>query len=100
MTVYYEHKPDEPLSQSQLKMLEELKNSSAEPDDDCPELSEEQLRAAVRKKRAARRDRTVTLNISQQALDNAQLLGEGYTDILGGILEKLLQNKDMRKKLL
>lgn len=43
MIIRKEISPDTPLTEEQKKMLEALRDIPAEPDDDCPELTTEQL---------------------------------------------------------
>lgn len=84
-----------PLTNSQKKMLSALETRLVTPDEDCPELTEEQLskfRRIAEENRAERRKQTVTLRISQQALRQAKSLGKGYTSVLARILEDALND--------
>ena len=89
-----------PLSEEQKKMLESLKNRTAQPDEDCPELTDEQLSQMMRvseQRREERRKQTVTLRLSPQALHTAKSLGKGYTSVLSRILESALTNPELIK---
>lgn len=58
---------NKPLTDEQKKMLEELKTRPVTPDDDCPELTAEQLKQFAHvseKNREERRKQTVTLRLS------------------------------------
>ena len=66
-----------PLTEAQEKMLEELALRQAAPDNEFPELTQEQLR------------------LSPQALSKARSLGKGYTSVLSRILENALNNPDV-----
>lgn len=44
MTVTYTRQPGTPLTPEQIKRLDELKNRPIVFDEDCPEMTEEQLR--------------------------------------------------------
>ena len=94
---------NEPLTEEQKHMLEMLKTRPAEPDEDCPELTEEKL-AEMKKIAEARREerkkQTVTLRLSPQALKTAKSLGKGYTSVLSRILENALTNEELIKQYL
>lgn len=90
----------EPLTDEQKKMLEKLKTKPVQPDDDCPELTSEQLSQMVRiseLNREERKKQTVTLRLSPQALRTAKSLGKGYTSVLSRILESALSDADVIK---
>ena len=76
---------NKPLTPSQVEMLTALASRPVTPDEDCPELTPEQL-AQFRRISAANREerckQTVTLRLSPQALKRAKSLGKGYTSIL------------------
>ena len=89
-----------PLNDDQKKMLENLKNRPAVPDEDCPELTDEQLSQMLKvseQRREERRKQTVTLRLSPQALRTAKSLGKGYTSVLSRILESALTDSDLIK---
>lgn len=88
---------NEPLTAEQRKMLDALAARPAVPDEDCPELTAEQLaqfKAISAANRASRCKQTVTLRLSPQALKKAKSLGKGYTSVLSRILENALNNPD------
>jgi uncharacterized protein (DUF4415 family) len=89
-----------PLTADQKKMLEALKEKAVHPDEDCPELTEEQLDQMVRvseMRREERRKQTVTLRLSPQAVRTAKSLGKGYTSVLSRILESALTDTELIK---
>lgn len=89
-----------PLTDEQKKMLEELKTRPVTPDEDCPELTAEQLKKFARvseKNREERRKQTVTLRLSPQAVRTAKSLGKGYTSVLSRILENALTDAELIK---
>ena len=91
---------NEPLTDEQKKMLEELKIRPVTPDDDCPELTAEQLKQFARvseKNREERRKQTVTLRLSPQAIRTAKSLGKGYTSVFSRILENALKDAELIK---
>lgn len=88
------------LSAEEIKMLEILKKSPAVPDEECPELTDEQLSRlarATREQRQENRKQTVSVRLSPQALKKAQSLGKGYTSILSRILESALNDNETIK---
>ena len=88
----------QPLAPSQVEMLHNLASSPISPDEDCPELTMDQL-AQFRRISAANREerckQTVTLRLSPQALRRAKSLVKGYTSVLSRILESALENPDI-----
>lgn len=87
-------------TEEQIKMLENAAKLPILPDDDCPELSEEDLRQFARisnENREERRKQSVTLRLSPQALRKARSLGKGYTSVLSRILENALNDNDTIK---
>ena len=91
---------NEPLTDEQKKMLEELKTRPVTPDEDCPELTAEQLKQFARvseKNREERRKQTITLRLSPQAIRTAKSLGKGYTSVLSRILENALTDSELIK---
>ena len=93
----------EGLSMEQIKMLTKMENSPIEFDEDCPELTDEELKQFRRvsaENRVDRNKQTVTLRLSPQALKKARSLGKGYTSVLSRILENALNdNETIRKNL-
>ncbi len=91
------------LSDEELKMMEVLKKSPAVPDENCPELTDEQLRQLAKisqAKRQENRKQTVSVRLSPQAMEKAQSLGKGYTSVLSRILESALSDNETIKHFL
>lgn len=100
MTIRKEIDLNKPLTAEQKQMLETLKTRPVQPDEDCPELTSEQLSQLVRvseMRRDERRKQTVTLRLSPQALKTAKSLGKGYTSVLSRILESALTDTELIK---
>ena len=92
-----------PLTDAQKQMLERLKDRPVQPDEDCPELTAEQLSQMVRlseQSREERKKQTVTLRLSPKALQTARSLGKGYTSVLSRILESALTDAEFIKHFL
>lgn len=89
---------NQPLTSAQTELLNKLESKPIASDEDCPELTMEQL-AQFRRISAANREerckQTVTLRLSPQALRRAKSLGKGYTSVLSRILESALENPDI-----
>ena len=93
----------QPLTPSQVEMLHNLESKPISPDEDCPELTMDQLAQFQRISAANREERckqTVTLRLSPQTLRRAKSLGKGYTSVLSRILESALENPDIVKRYL
>ena len=91
---------NKPLTDEQREMLEKLGTRPVQPDEDCPELTAEQLSQMVRvseQRREERKKQTVTIRLSPQALRTAKSLGKGYTSVLSRILESALSDTDVIK---
>lgn len=89
--------PDTPLTEEQKKMIKDMETRPITPDEDCPELTEEQLADFKRisaEKREERCKQTVTIRLSPQALAKAKSLGKGYTSVLSRILENALNDTE------
>lgn len=89
---------NQPLTEEQKAMLLAIESFPDEPDEDCPELTQEQLmqfQRVAEQNREERRKKTVTLRLSPQALDKAKSLGKGYTSVLSRILESALENPEI-----
>ena len=98
MIVRKEIDPTQSLTPSQVEMLHNLESRPISLDEDCPELTMEQLTQFRRISAANREERckqTVTLRLSPQALRRAKALGKGYTSVLSRILESALENPDI-----
>ena len=92
-----------PLTKEQKKRLDELEKRPVKFDEDCPELTEEQLsefRRVSEQRKEERRKKTVTIRLSSRSLTKAKSLGKGYTSVLSRILEKALDDDDLIRKCL
>lgn len=95
--------PNEPITQEELDMLKRAETMPITFDEDCPELTAEQLaqfRRVSEINRQERRKQTVTLRLSPQATKTAKSLGKGYTSVLSRILEAALADSDTIRRFL
>ena len=93
-------KMEDSFTDEQKQMLEALKTRPITPDEDCPELTDEQLNKLAelaQQRREERNKQTVTLRLSPQALRTARSLGKGYTSVLSRILEGALADGEIIK---
>ena len=87
-------------TKEQIEMLHYAASIPLKYDEDCPELSDEELQDFKRiskEKQMERRKQTVTLRLSPQALNKAKSLGKGYTSVLSRILENVLTDNEQIK---
>lgn len=89
------------LTEEQRAMLREMEASPIVYDEDCPELTEEQLAKFKRvagtdrdKRRQEQSIQTVTVNLSPRAMAKARSLGSEYTAVLSRILEAALSDNE------
>lgn len=86
---------NQPLEQADLEMLKRAAAIPASYDEDCPELTDAELKKFQRihaERSQQRNKQTVTLRLSPQALNKAKSLGKGYTSVLSRILESALSD--------
>jgi len=92
-----------PLTAEQKEMLKRAEAMPITFDEDCPELTAEELaqfRRVSEINREERRKQTVTLRLSPQATKTAKSLGKGYTSVLSRILEAALADSDTIRRFL
>lgn len=86
---------DHKLTEKQVEMIKEAAKRPVIPDEDSPELTDEQLasfRRVHEDRQADRRRQNVTLRLTPQAIKKAKALGKGYTGILSRIVESTLDD--------
>ncbi len=80
------------------EMLEQIAEAAKRPitfDEDCPELTEDQIaevKMLMRQQKSRRLKRVVSLRLSNECFEKARKFGEGYTSVLSRILESALNN--------
>ena len=104
MTIIRKMIPEgESLTAEQIKELDALEHRPVTFDDDCPELTPEQLKqiAAIAKEQRARRKKSViTLRVSFDTLEKAKATGKGYTGFMSRLLDAAINNPELVKKCL
>lgn len=86
------------ITEEEIRQLEQADKMPILPDEENPELTEEELNEFYRVRDGNRKERnkqTVTLRLSPQALRKAKSLGKGYTSVLSRILESALCDNDV-----
>lgn len=86
----------QPLTPEQIKMLEEVEKRPIVFDEDCPELTDEQLRKGYRA--SNRNKQSVTVSLSPQSMEKAKSLGTNSAAVLSQLLERLLNNDNLLKQ--
>ena len=98
MLIREELNPNEPLTQNELDMLKNAKKMPIIFDEDCPELTDEQLSKMYRA--ADRNNQSVTVHLSPKAIEKTKSLGTNSAAVLSQLLEKLLNNDNLLKQCL
>ena len=99
----YKLDPDRKLTKEEIEMLDRMESMPITFDEDCPELTAEQLakfRRISDENRAGRRKQSVTLRLSPRAIKKARSLGKGYTSVLSRILESALEDNELIQRYL
>ena len=93
-------------SKKQIQMLEAAERADIVYDDDCPQLSKEELSQFKRVSDICKetglknRRQNVTLRLTPYALQKARSYGKGYTTVLSRIIEKVIDNPELVTKLI
>ena len=96
MIVRKEIDVSQPLTPEQIKMLEEVEKRPIVFDEDCPELTDEQLRKGYRA--SNRNKQSVNIEVSQKTMEKIKALGNSSPSILSKLFEMAINDKDMLKK--
>ena len=85
-----------PLTPEQIKMLEEIDKRPIVFDEDCPELTDEQLNKAYRA--LERKKQSVNIEVSPKTMEKVKALGKSSPSILSKLFEMAINNNDMLKQ--
>ena len=91
------------FTEEDIAMLKALKDRPVVPDEENPELTDEELREMVEDRGirlALQRKQVVSIRLSNRALEKAKSFGKGYTSVLGQILERVLTDPTLLKQLM
>ena len=100
MIVRKEIDVSKPLTKEQLNELEEAIKRPIVYDEDCPKLTEEQLRSFHRVNDYNSKTTNISIRLSNSTLSKAKSLGKGYTSIMNRILEDVLNDNEKLKNYL
>jgi uncharacterized protein (DUF4415 family) len=92
-----------PLTEEQIAELEALKDRPVVPDEENPELTDEECAKMVsirQFKLEQQKKQIVSVRLSSRALNKAKAFGKGYTSLLSQILEKTLADDELLKRYL
>ena len=93
-------KPGRPVTEDQKKEITKAKAMPISYDEDCPELTPEQLdemRKIAKAQREARKKQTVSLRLDGESILIAKKLGTSYTSLMSRILYKALRDSEYIK---
>ena len=102
-TVYYELDGKSKLTRKEKKEIRAAAKRPIVFDEDCPELTDEQLKEFQRVAQVRRKElqkQVLTLRVSADTMKKAKALGKGYTGILSRLLEMALDDPEMIEKCL
>lgn len=94
---------NKPLTEEEIKMLENAEKMPIVYDEDSPELTDEQFkqfRLVSEMRKEERRKQTVTIRLSSKTLTKAKSLGKGYTSVLSRIIEEAFDDKEFLERCL
>ena len=94
---------DPKLTKEEKKMIKAAEKLPIVYDEDCPELTPEQLsqmRRLYDEFIPERRKKTVSLRLSPATFEKARALGKGYTSVLSRLLDLAINDPEMVKKCL
>ena len=94
---------NEPLTEQQIKQIEAADKKPIVFDEDCPELTDQQLKeivAMAAQQRAERRRPLLTVRVNPDTLEKAKSLGRGYTGIVGRLVDIAINNPELLKRCL
>ena len=92
-----------PLTEEQIAELEALKDRPVVPDEENPEMTDEEFAKMVsirQFKLEQQKKQIVSVRLSSRALNKAKAFGKGYTSLLSKILEKTLADDELLKRYL
>lgn len=101
--VHYHLEPDAKLTKEMKRELKEAAKAPIVYDEDCPELTEEELAEFARiakQQRDERKKKVIALRVNNSTLEKAKKLGKGYTAILSRMIDLCIDDKELLQKCL
>jgi hypothetical protein len=87
-----------PLTDDELRELDEAAKKTPVFDSDSPEMTTEQLIQFKRMHHEDRTKQTVSLRLSQSTLRKARAYGKGYTAFLSRLLDEAIDDEELVRK--
>ncbi len=87
-----------PLTDDESRELETAAIKNLSFDDDCPEMTPEQLMQFKRLYHEDRTKQTVSLRLSPGTLKKAKAYGKGYTSFLSRLLDEAIKHEELVRK--
>jgi len=87
-----------PLSDEEIKELEEAEKRPPYFDEDSPEMTAIQLQQFKRMYSEDRTKRTVSIRLSKNTYDKARTYGKGYTAFLSRLLDVAINDENLVRK--
>ena len=88
----------QPLTEEELREIEEAENRNPVFDDDSPEMNVTQLSQFRRMYSMDRSKQTVSLRLSRNTYNKARTYGKGYTSFLSRLLDEAINDEELVKK--
>ncbi|MBR5345353.1 MAG: antitoxin [Clostridia bacterium] len=88
----------QPLTEEELREIEETENRELVFDADSPEMSVAQLNQFRRMYSTDRSKQTVSLRLSRNTYNKARTYGKGYTSFLSRLLDAAINDEELVKK--
>ena len=92
-----------PLTKEENKRIRELAKKPIVYDEDCPPLTDEQIkeiRKQLKQKREEQKKEVLSIRVSKATMRKAKALGPGYSSVLAKLLDMSLNDPEMIKKCL
>lgn len=92
-----------PVTETEKEMIAKAAQIPYVYDKDAPPMTPEMLLEFQRiseRNRESRRKKVLSVRVSESTLQKAQALGDGYTSIIGRILDMVLNDPELLKKCL
>ena len=91
---------DESLSEDELREVEEAAACTILYDEDSPEMTPEMLDQFKRVKQKSRAKQTISIRLSEKALQFSKKYGKGYTSFLSRLIDEALDDASLVKRCL
>ena len=88
----------QPLTEEELREIEETEDRNPVFDDDSPEMNAAQLSQFRRMYSMDRSKQTVSLRLSRNTYNKARTYGKGYTSFLSRLLDAAINDEELVKK--